>query len=280
MEMALPTGTAEKTLVYALEDFERWRFPWDVARGERADLRRGAYIFMDDSSRRRFGPFEVGEHREMHGRRLEIIGRTREARSFTTTPLVFMDLSVARSLLPDTLEGRTSYVIVKLEPGASTDEVRRELRRRLPWNDVYTRDEWAARSRSYWIRNTGIGLDTGVTVLLGCFVALAVVAQTLHASTLEHAREFATVKAIGGTNVLIQLILLEQATLSALAGFALALGPVLAIRVALARLDLELVLTPSFAASVLVGTVALCDAAALLSFRAIAGLDPESVFKT
>ena len=37
-------------------------------------------------------------------------------------------------------------------------DVAREIRQRLPWNDVYSREEWAARSRSYWIRNTGIGL--------------------------------------------------------------------------------------------------------------------------
>jgi putative ABC transport system permease protein len=280
MEMALPSGTTEKTLVYALEDFGAWRFPWCLPVGDRTDLRRGAYVFMDDSSQRRFGPFEVGEYREVHGHRLEILGRTQGARSFTTTPLVFMDFRVAQSLLPDTLEGRTSYVVVKLAPGASRAAVLAELRRRLPWNDVYTREQWAARSRAYWIRNTGIGLNTWVTVALGCLVALATVAQTLHASTMEHTKEFAVVKAMGGTDADIEAILLEQAVIAALVGFGLALVPAFAIRAALARLDLQLVMTLPITAIVFAGTIVLCCAAALSSFRRVRHLDPESVFKT
>ena len=48
-------------------------------------------MFLDDSATRRFGAFQVGEYREVVGRRLRIIGRTRGAESFTTTPLAFID---------------------------------------------------------------------------------------------------------------------------------------------------------------------------------------------
>ena len=39
-----------------------------------------------------------------------------------------------------------------------------------------------------------------ITVFLGCLVGIVVVAQTLYTSTMEHIREFGTVKAIGGGN--------------------------------------------------------------------------------
>jgi putative ABC transport system permease protein len=39
-----------------------------------------------------------------------------------------------------------------------------------------------------------------MTVALGCFVGVVVVAQTLNTSTVEHMNEFAIVKAIGGRN--------------------------------------------------------------------------------
>ena len=51
------------------------------------------------------------------------------------------------SLSPDELGGRTTFIIVRLEPGTDALRVVREIRRRLPYNDVYTSNEWAARSR-------------------------------------------------------------------------------------------------------------------------------------
>ena len=41
---------------YGLEDFPAWRFPWDIESGDPADLRRGRYVMLDASARRRFGP--------------------------------------------------------------------------------------------------------------------------------------------------------------------------------------------------------------------------------
>ena len=87
---------------------------------------------LDDSATRRFGPFVVGEHREFSGQRLKVIGRTAEARSFTTSPIAFLDYRVAQSLTPGELDHRTTYVVVKLEPGADLKTVAGEIRRGSP----------------------------------------------------------------------------------------------------------------------------------------------------
>jgi putative ABC transport system permease protein len=157
--------------------------------------------------------------------------------------------------------------------------VQAELRRRLPFNTVLTRDEWAQRSRSYWLINTGLGLNMFVTVFLGGLIGVVVVAQTLYTSTMEHLKEFATVKAIGGSNQDIYAILGKQATIAALSGFALGGVVTLAIAPLMQRLDLRLVVSPTFALTVFVGTLVLCVAAAALSFRKVAGLDPALVFR-
>ncbi len=86
---------------------------------------------LDVSAERRFGPFQVGEYREFQGRRLKIIGRTREALSFTTSPIAFLDYRLAQSLSPADLSGRTTFTVVRLEPGADAAAVRREICRRL-----------------------------------------------------------------------------------------------------------------------------------------------------
>ncbi len=280
MNVQLPTGAEEGTLVYALEDFSKWGIPWHVKEGDAEDLRRGHYLFFDDASIKRYGEFSVGDYREVLGQRFKIVGRTKEAKSFTTTPITFMSYALAQSLQPITLRGNTTYVLVKLAPGADPAAVKADLRGLLPHNDVFTKTEWAERSRSYWVDNTGIGLNMFLTVFLGCLVGVVVVAQTLYTSTMEHIKEFGTVKAIGGSNLDIYRILGRQALVSAVVGFAVGVLPPLALAPVLAaKADLQLLMPPLFVAQVFAGTLLLCLAASAISFRKVASIDPALVFR-
>ena len=279
MNINLPTGAVEGTEVYALEDFTRWNMPWNVAEGNLEDLRRGNYMFLDASATKRWGAFNVGDYREMLGRRLKIIGRTVDAKSFTTTPLTFLDYRLAQSLNPSDLRGNTTYILVKLAPGADIEAVRAEIQRRLPYNDVFTRDEWARHSRKYWVDSTGLGLNMYLTVFLGCLVGIVVVAQTLYASTMEHIKEFGTVKAIGGGNADIYLILGKQATIAAILGFALGAVQAYAMRPLIEKIDLKLVIPSELSIAVFIGSIVLCLAAAMISFRKVASIDPALVFR-
>lgn len=280
MNVNLPTGAVEGTEVYALENFSRWNFPQGLVEGDLADLRRGPYMVLDDSAKKRWGHFQPGDYREVLGRRLKIIGRTVDAKSFTTTPLTFMDYRLAQSLNESDLRGNTTYILVKLAPGADADAVRAEIQKRLPYNDVFGKGDWAERSRSYWIDSTGLGLNMYITVFLGCLVGIVVVAQTLYTSTMEHIREFGTVKAIGGGNGEIYRILAKQATIAAVAGFALGALQAFALRPVMARIDLKLIIPTELYVLVLIGAVVLCLSAAVISFRKVAKIDPALVFRT
>jgi putative ABC transport system permease protein len=278
MNIQLPTGAEEGGLVYAMDDFTAWNLPWAVNDGDVRDLKRGAFILMDRSAERRFGPFSLGDYREILGRRFKIIGTTSDAASFTTAPIVFMDFKNAQELL-QTVQGKTHYVLVKLAPGADAGAVAKEIRERLPYNDVYTKDDWARRSRTYWVVSTGLGMNMGVTVFLGILVGIVVVAQTLYTSAVEHVKEFGTVKAIGGSNWDIYRILGEQALIAAVVGFVLGGLISLAMRPLMAKLYLNVLISPSFALAVFVGTILMCLGAAMLSFRRVATIDPALVFR-
>jgi putative ABC transport system permease protein len=190
-----------------------------------------------------------------------------------------MDYRQAQEL-HQSLPQRTSYILVKAAAGADPAEVAARIRATLPHNDVYTAEEWARRSRNYWVRQTGLGMSMGVTVFLGILVGIVIVAQTLYTSAVEHVREFGTVKAIGGSNWDIYRILGEQAVIAALVGFAIGGLLSLAMRPLMAKLYLNVLITPGFAATVFVGTVLMCLGAAMLSFRRVAGIDPALVFRT
>lgn len=278
LPIALPSGAEETILVYAARDLRKWNLPWNVEEGNVEDLRRGDFMMLDASAEKRFGKFQVGEYREVAGRRIKIIGRTNEAKSFTTTPIAFMSLERAQALTAF-LKTSTTYVLVKVAPGADPAAVQAEIRRRLPHNDVFTRDAWASESRGYWVKSTGIGFNMFMTVFLGCLVGVVVVAQTLYTQTMEHIREFGTVKAIGGSNADIYRILFRQAGIAAVVGFTLGVIPSLAARPLVAKAGLALVISPTFMGIVLTGTIALCLVASMVSFRKVAAIDPGLVFR-
>ncbi len=279
LNLTLPNGAEEGMLVYGLEDFTRWGMPWKIESGNLADLRRGAYMFLDASAERRFGKFAVGDYREVMGRRVKIIGRSRDALSFTTSPIAFLTYDLVQQLAGGRMDGRTTYILVKLAPGADATAIATELRHRLPHNDVYTRADWAKRSRNYWVASTGIGLNMYLTVFLGCLVGVVVVTQTLYTSTMEHIKEFGTVKAIGGSNADIYRILGAQAVIAAVIGFAAGRLMAAALAPAMAQIRLKLIISNEFAAIVFVGTLVLCLVAALVSFRKVAKIDPALVFR-
>lgn len=277
--ISLPTGAQEGVIIYGLDHFRDWNLPWNVAQGKLEDLKRGPYFFLDDSAVRRHGPFKVGEYREIQQNRLEIIGRTSDAKSFTTTPIAFMDFDRAQALSPDLLRGQTSYILVKLEPGADVNAIKAELQRRLPYNDVLLKQEWARQSRDYWVISTGLGLNLFVTVFLGCLVGVVIVAQTLYSSTMEHIKEFGTVKAIGGNNGVIYRLLAEQATMSAAAGYVLGVLMTFIVQPLITKIDLKLIIPNSFLVAVFFGSLLMCLGAAMISFRKVASIDPALVFR-
>jgi putative ABC transport system permease protein len=280
MQVTLPTGAEETAVVYAMTDFGRWGVPWELAEGSLEGLESGSFVAFDESASKRFGPFSVGDYREVNGQRFRVVGKTRGAKSFTTTPLAFMDYHRAQELAPDLLSGKTAYIVVKLAPGADPAAVKAELERRLPYNDVYTAKDWAERSRNYWIVNTGIGFNAYLTVFLGCLVGVVVVAQTLYTSTMEHLKEFGTVKAIGGSNLDIYRMLGQQASVAAVIGFALGYVPAELLKPVIASAGLKLIIRPELTLAVFAGTIVLCLLSAIISFRKVRNIDPALVFRT
>ena len=135
------------------------------------------------------------------------------------------------------------------------------------------------RSRTYWVRQTGLGMSMGVTVFLGILVGIVIVAQTLYTSAVEHVREFGTVKAIGGSNWDIYRILGEQALIAAVVGFVLGAASSWAARPLMGRIHLTVLLTPQFGAAVFAGTVLMCLGAAVFAFRRVSRIDPALVFR-
>jgi putative ABC transport system permease protein len=279
IRMALPNGVQEGVEMYGMERFAEWGMPWNVMEGNLEDLRRGRYVMLDDSATKRCGVFSVGEYREFIGQRMKIIGRTKGALSFTTAPVAFTDLQSVQALTPE-LKGQTTYIVVKLAKGANRQAVMEEIQRRLPYCDVHPSQTWSSMSKTYWVTSTGLGLQLASTILLGCMVAIIIVAQTLYSSTMEHLKEFGTIKAIGAANGHIYGILARQATIAATCGAVVGAAITFALRPVMNGLELKLLIIPNVWAATFAGTLVFSLAASMISFRKVAKLDPAMVFRS
>ena len=128
--------------------------------------------------------------------------------------------------------------------------------------------------------STGAGLALITGMVLGAIVGIVIVAQTLYASTKDHLNEFATLRALGASASYIHAVILIQAMLSAVLGYAA--GMLLAM-LAIYRLSvrvptLTIVMTPKIAAYLFALTVGMCIFAAITAIRKVTRIDPAGVF--
>ena len=252
--------------------------PWRVIAGNLQDVKTADSVFIDRLYQERLGVTGMEQNVEINDRRARVVGFTSGIRSFTTSPYVFTSVTNAIKYT-HIRDDQTLYVLVKTSPGADLQAVKAELTRRLRTVDVYTTMEFAHKTQSYWLFTTGAGFTVLIAALMGLVVGIVVVSQTIYASTVDHLREFGTLKAIGASNRYLYSVIVKQAALSAVMGYAMGMcisyGIVYVTRDAGAA-----ILVPwQMAVCMFLLTVGMCICASLVSISKVTSIDPAVVFK-
>ncbi|HET6370911.1 MAG TPA: FtsX-like permease family protein, partial [Nitrospiria bacterium] len=146
--------------------------------------------------------------------------------------------------------------------------------------DVYTKGELSAKCRRYWTVATGMGMGFLLTAIVAFVVGMVVVSQTIYASTVEHLAEFGTLKAIGATHWSIYKIILEQAAMNAVIGFAIGFFLTLFLKKGYDTMGISMVIPRPFVGVLFVVTLIMCLSASIISIRKVRTLDPAMVFRT
>ena len=73
----------------------------------------------------------------------------------------------------------------------------------------------------YYLKNTGIPVNFGITIAVALIVGLSVSGQTFYMFTVENMRQFGALKAIGVTNPRLVTMVLLQALVAGSIGYAL-----------------------------------------------------------
>lgn len=252
--------------------------PWEMARGEVRDLKLPDTVLIDESYRAKLGVERIGQVVEIRGHRARVAGFTRGIRSFTTAPFVFASFKSALDYA-SLKENEMIYILVKAAPGVDPLALRRDLEARVSHIDAFTLREFSQKTRVYWMFNTGAGIALLVAAMMGFVVGIVVVAQTIYASTLDHLREFGTLKAMGASNSFVCGVILKQAAISATAGYALGIAASYFLVRASAERGAPIVLPWQLAASMYGLALFMCIGASLISINKAMRIDPALVLK-
>jgi putative ABC transport system permease protein len=146
-----------------------------------------------------------------------------------------------------------------------------------------TWDEFFWLNIGYYIDNTGIPVNFGITVMLGFIVGGAIAGQTFYLFTLENLKQFGSLKAMGVTNLRLIGMILFQATIVGVMGYGIGLGAsagFFELMESSGQADLRGMWVPwqvATIAAVAVGLIVMISS--LLSLHRVLVLEPAVVFK-
>jgi putative ABC transport system permease protein len=220
-----------------------------------------------------------GNPTQLNGRRAVIVGHFDLGTGFSWNGMLMSSEETFERFIPRP-PGEVNSGLVQLKPGADPVAVARELRAALPADvKVYTRDEINAAERRYWLRLTSIGQFLLVAVILAVVVGIIFVYQMMAADIRNMLPEYATAKALGYRPPYLTAVVLWQAALLALLGYAPGFVASLGLYSA-ARVwgGIPVGMTAEIAAGVLVLICGMCLASGLLAVRKVHTADPADLF--
>lgn len=273
-----PDGRQESVQIVGFDPDLPLGGPWNLTAGGPRDLKEAGNVIVDDLYKDKLGITPGNDLFEINGRRARVVGYTSGIRSFTTSPYVFTSFKSAQhygGLATD----QTLFILVKVAPGADVDTVQRALAAQLPDSDVHTTATFSEMTRGYWMFTTGAGVAVLLAAALGLIVGVVIVAQTIYATTMDHLREYGTLKAMGATNAYLYRVIIEQAVASAVVGYVLAMIVSYFVVKGSQSGGAAILVPPQMVAGMFVLTVLMCVGAALVSINKVTRLDPAMVFK-
>lgn len=230
---------------------------------------------IDSGAAEKWG-VEIGDEVRVLGREFTVAGLS-EGDSSMINSIAFISMADFARLGGN--PEKVSYVLARVEPGASPEVVAQRIEANVGGVIAQSQEDFAGQERSIVTDMTTE--IVALMNLIGLLIGLAVVALTVYVATLARREEYGVLKALGARSGHLYGVVLAQAFYSVALGFAVALAFTLLLSAVVPALALNLSLQISGASLLKVGVMALVIAgiAAMLPIKQIAGLDPATVFR-
>lgn len=277
------SGHFWQSIVMGVDDQSLVGAPQKILQGNVADLRRPDAIFIDEIGYKLLWPGEpvrLGRELEMNDRRAVIVGICDVTSPFFTFPVIFTRYSLAMGYVAPQRR-QLSFVVGRVADGADSAEVLQSIEQQTKL-EAYDNDGFFWTIVGYYLRNTGIPVNFGITIALGFLVGAAIAGQTFYLFTLENLKQFGALKAMGLANWRLVGMVLLQAAIVGMIGYCLGIGMTAAF------FEITGDLNPNLRGLHLLKEVALGTAltvvvivllASVMSLRRVLVLEPAVVFR-
>src|SRR5262249_45442043 len=199
--------------------------PRTILLGPRRRLREPAPVILDQAGYVLLFPGEplaLERTLEMNDHRVTVVGISDASAPFLSLPVMHTRYSEAVNFLGRE-RTQLSFIVARPVPGTSPGELAARITQATSLR-ARTTKQFLWDSIIYYLKNTGIPVNFGITIMVALVVGTVVAGQTFYLFTVENLKQFGTLKAMGVTNPrLVGMILLQAASVAAL-GFSLGTG--------------------------------------------------------
>lgn len=219
--------------------------PSRMIEGRLEDLRLPNTVVIDELAVTRLAteknqPVKVGDTFEINDIEARVVGICEASRSFTGGPYIWTTYERALSYTPPSRK-MLQMVIAAPVDGVTPEDAADEIERRTGLR-AYVNRGFVANSRDremadgtkrygdfnvatiwWYVKNTGIPISFGTTVLIGFIVGVAIACQTFYAFVLDNLKHLGALKAMGMSNARLSFLLLVQSATVGLVGFGMGL---------------------------------------------------------
>lgn len=277
------TGKFAVTFTIGIDDATLAGAPRKMILGRWEDLRRPDSVIIDRAGYQLLYPGEphrLGRQIELNDHRVTIVGISDAAAAFASFPVMHARYSNAVHF-----QGRErnqlSYVIAEPRPGVAPEELCKRIEKETGLR-ARTSTQFRWDSVRYYLKNTGIPVNFGITIAIALIVGTVVAGQTFYLFTVDNLRQFGTLKAMGVANrTLVGMILLQAVAVGAI-GFSIGTGMgALFFEITLRQLATRgIVLLWQNVALTAACIFVVVIVASLLSIRRVLILEPAAVFRS
>jgi putative ABC transport system permease protein len=277
-----PDGKFRTVILMGVDDATLVGAPRKMLVGSIYDLRRPDAAIIDKAGFLYFfpgEPLQAGKTLQMNERRVLIVGISNASAPFQSFPVLHTRYSQALGFV-----GRErnllSFVLAKPAAGSSIEDVAQRIEVATGLR-ARSNIEFSWDAFRFYLQNTGIPVNFGITVMIALIVGTVVPGQTFYIFTIENLKQFGALKAIGVTNRRIITMILLQAVIVGGTGYALGMGMAAAFFASFLNYlpTRGIVLPWEVMAAIAVVVLLVVGLASLMSVRRVLVLEPAVVFR-
>ncbi len=217
---------------------------------------------------------------EVNQKQLRIVDTVELGSTFSAEANLIVSDSTYFFLFPSADPRLIQLGLIQLRPGVEARSVQQALQPLMPGVvKVLTRQELETLELNYWKRNSSVGFIFTLGVLVGFVVGSIIVYQILFGDVMNSLPQYATLKAMGYTDVYVISVVIQQSAILALVGFVPGVLSSMGLYWLLATVTkLSVFMTVERALQVLALTFVMCVGSGALATRKLVQLDPADVF--